>query len=488
MAGNTLLAPNIIGVYLQLALWGLYSCFFFATLWLIRERHAALSPTPLVLIFIYCLTLANLVISMAQGYVGFVGHYTDASTYFMHELTSVSSSVKLFFFFNASIIADGLIVWRLFVIWARNVQVIVVPLVALVIAGIGSVIVLANDVVAAKRQLPDYNHNVAYGWTVAIYLVLLLVNWTVTGLIVGRLCISSRSAKDPLNDGSRYTRIIRVIVESGTLYSVAAGAGMLSYVVGTDVTQTIVSYISPILVGIAPTLVVLQLNLTYVQPGDNKTGIAQTPHSPTAMEAGSMDPRQGRLPSPRCSSGISIMTNTDQSIPSQSRSRKDSTHHRTFGSLDSTVYESSRFGGSIGSNEKFASLVRSRIRQAEARDLPRDRKPSAATTIASASTDRPHVGSSGAQLEKPPPVIRPLSSESMSFISFFSDNESEIGVAITSGDWGQERPEVVEWRPSHRKRRTRTFSLPTSQQTRAMCNRVLPLNIASAYKPPSISP
>lgn len=116
------------------------------------------------------------------------------------------------------VIADTILVWRLYVIWSRDWRVTVIPLILLLASFIDGTLVIAF-----AGHGYGANHD---GPLVALiesyYAITLTLNALVTAFIVGRLWVASRRARE--TGGSRddpFTKVITALVESGTIYLVA---------------------------------------------------------------------------------------------------------------------------------------------------------------------------------------------------------------------------------------------------------------------------
>ena len=116
-------------------------------------------------------------------------------------------------------------VWRLFIIYAEDYRVIVVPLVALLGQFSAGVAMVAFDIIKlARGPLTATLEARRQASGLALICISLGLNWLITGLIVGRLWWADRElrksyASSDTPPASSYTRITVALVESGILYS-----------------------------------------------------------------------------------------------------------------------------------------------------------------------------------------------------------------------------------------------------------------------------
>ncbi|KAJ6478200.1 hypothetical protein C8R45DRAFT_1006760 [Mycena sanguinolenta] len=142
-------------------------------------------------------------------------------------------------------IADGLVIYRCFVIWERKWRVIIVPIIMLII----------STIYGLDFTLSPYPF---FGLTLA-------TNVLVTALTAGRIWWICRQSRAYLNTSEqrRYTSSVTILVESGVLYSVA----LLTYLIVISIPNLINTLGEPILqmltqvMGIAPTLIIVRVGL-----------------------------------------------------------------------------------------------------------------------------------------------------------------------------------------------------------------------------------
>ncbi|KAJ7319347.1 hypothetical protein DFH08DRAFT_390918 [Mycena albidolilacea] len=141
-------------------------------------------------------------------------------------------------------IADGLFIYRCYIIWNRNIYVVILPIIMLVI----------TVVFGVDQALPLAPF---FGITLATTVL-------VAALTAGRIWWIGRQTRAHLKPDvqRRYSNSISVIVESGVIYSV----GLLAYLILGAIPSTLVAQDPTVdmlaqLVGIVPTLVIVRVGL-----------------------------------------------------------------------------------------------------------------------------------------------------------------------------------------------------------------------------------
>ncbi|EMD31409.1 hypothetical protein CERSUDRAFT_119791 [Gelatoporia subvermispora B] len=126
------------------------------------------------------------------------------------------------------LIGDGILTYRCWVVWERRWKAVVVSVV-LWFAGLG----VSLGVIAKSAMLKGFDGINAPSLTPflgAAYTLTVALNIITTSLIVYRIWIVSREVRRYIAGGDRLTYVIRIIIESGALYSVTALVTLLTAV------------------------------------------------------------------------------------------------------------------------------------------------------------------------------------------------------------------------------------------------------------------
>ncbi|KAJ7466901.1 hypothetical protein FB451DRAFT_1259467 [Mycena latifolia] len=141
-----------------------------------------------------------------------------------------------------NVVADGLVIYRCYSIWDRNVYVVILPMILLIITSvIGWDILLPLD--------PFFGLSLA-------------TNVLVTALTAGRIWWICRKARAYLKTDlqKRYVSSISILVESGVIY----GASVLIYLIlgaSASIVQEPIFEMLAQIVGIVPTLIIVRVGL-----------------------------------------------------------------------------------------------------------------------------------------------------------------------------------------------------------------------------------
>ncbi|KAG8988302.1 hypothetical protein FRB94_003391 [Tulasnella sp. JGI-2019a] len=112
-----------------------------------------------------------------------------------------------------------------------------------------------------------------YNLTAELSLVItVFINILVTALIAGKIWWIKRLVRRiaaPEDDSDSYTAVILIVVESGLLCTLAQAAYLVAFASRSTAATSIIACLTPKVIALAPTLILLQINLGYLQPGDS---------------------------------------------------------------------------------------------------------------------------------------------------------------------------------------------------------------------------
>ncbi|KAG8988032.1 hypothetical protein FRB93_004315 [Tulasnella sp. JGI-2019a] len=160
--------------------------------------------------------------------------------------------------------------WRVFIIWSRDRRVIYVPIVLIVVGTVGRVMIVTFDILFAKRFqdptfLAQYN-----ALDVVVLSNVIAETWYSTGFICYRLWSMERQKRkvggashediNPQSATNRYSKVMRVLIRSGMLHSIALLAFITCILLQNLAGVNIINFMNNRITGIAATLIILQLN------------------------------------------------------------------------------------------------------------------------------------------------------------------------------------------------------------------------------------
>ncbi|KAL1751058.1 hypothetical protein FB107DRAFT_188905, partial [Schizophyllum commune] len=317
------------GIVISSFLYGVYLVMFCIALYILllplqpsyRARREPVNRVLVSVAVLMCITCTLHFIAqcLRMGYA-YVEHIEHPGTQppFLEDLSHPLAIVTGVCFTVAAILTDALTIYRLYMIWARNIWVCVAP--AITLAGMmvcGFVMCAVTQEAGSEVML--YGTSAGY-WLIATFIVGLCTNFVALGLIIVRFTKRDRAQPESARGVGGISLVITVIIESTLIYSyvsmsVASGPFLTLLSSGTKfinlmllIAQSNVSYtffciVIPV-IGIASHLLIIHVGyekyfkpLTSHGPFSSEraaTSIPMQVHSPTRSQFGD---RSSKVPS-----------------------------------------------------------------------------------------------------------------------------------------------------------------------------------------------
>ncbi|KAL6299347.1 hypothetical protein BKA93DRAFT_608471 [Sparassis latifolia] len=149
MGHVSLVSANLASVFFSSYLYGIFFILFCASMYFMARRHSELSAAGSIVnrsackdpLFIggvgfFITVTANWIIIVYRAFMAFVHHKNGTMPTEYYNIMNASEIVKTAIWLSALVISDAIIIYRLWVIWNRNIHVIIFP----VSAFLGSVV------------------------------------------------------------------------------------------------------------------------------------------------------------------------------------------------------------------------------------------------------------------------------------------------------------------------------------------------------------
>lgn len=268
-------------LWVESVLYGVYTMLFSACIYVLlhAKRRPGVGPNKPLLataIIIFSLCTIHVSVAFARGIIGFVDGQNvphGAEEYY----TKISLWLNIFkqaLYATNNIVADGLVIYRCYIVWNYSRWIIVGPIVMLLATTVCAYLAVYNfsQVVSGADV---FAFNIAQ-WGTALFAISLATNITVTSLIAGRIWwLSRETAVLGVKHLRKYHRAIAIIIESGAIYSVSLLILLVLYCLQSNAQYIAYDALSQIM-GIVPTLIIVRVGLgistqdanTYATSGD----------------------------------------------------------------------------------------------------------------------------------------------------------------------------------------------------------------------------
>ncbi|KAI0632672.1 hypothetical protein C8Q77DRAFT_835684 [Trametes polyzona] len=306
------LTSYLVSFFLNCLFFGIFFVTYAITIWLLvfngrrrrgQSRRRDLAQAGLLSVML-ALALAYMLLDVAINVKAFAGADGDLSTTLaLFDVTNRRSlwGPKLSILVTQTLLADGYLVYRLYVVWSRSLTVIIAPVLFLICeAAFGYTTV--HYQVHPEASPPSGTHRVALPgvMTILCFSSSLITNLLSTGLIAGRIIRSNRRVREFRLSGcgaaSQRSCLVDIVVQSAAIYSGALVVVLIAMFTATA-EPLVVLGILPSLAGAVFSLVIIRTRLSDAT-------------SPEAQEVDLQLPP--RLPPPqRIGTGLSIMVSRE---------------------------------------------------------------------------------------------------------------------------------------------------------------------------------
>jgi len=256
---------NFAGVVLSGVFYGLHLAVFLVSMYyVIRAPASGKISWPFLSLLIGFIIVGTLQVAAQarfgeliwidnRGFTGgpvawYHGHYDDP----MNVLGLAS-------FIFGNFLADGVLLYRMFIIWDRNIPIMIIPVLAY-LASTG--LSIAAVFQAAQPNSARWSHSTV-AFELPYWALTTALNVLITIILAFRLMRMRRAVVDTLgrDHAKPYTSVISMIVESAVIYACVGLICIITFAVGSNV----LNFVEPILgqtLCICPELIILRVSWT----------------------------------------------------------------------------------------------------------------------------------------------------------------------------------------------------------------------------------
>ncbi|THU98438.1 hypothetical protein K435DRAFT_660995, partial [Dendrothele bispora CBS 962.96] len=197
-----------------------------------QKKHQTLNkPMIVVSIVMFLLATVHAGVDLRRVLDAFL--HTDNPTGYLSKVNTVAYSVKSTAYCIQTLVGDGFVLYRLYLVWNGDKRV-VIPLLICFIASIGVGIGALQGFARASPQAPVFITEL-HQWIVSFFSLTLVTNFCCTTLIAARIWWSHRRMAG--NNMAVYGRSVMpaavIIIESGAIYSVCLIILLILYLSGS---------------------------------------------------------------------------------------------------------------------------------------------------------------------------------------------------------------------------------------------------------------
>ncbi|KAG8864042.1 hypothetical protein FRB96_006915 [Tulasnella sp. 330] len=233
-------------------------------LWARRKQSRVLAW---ITISLFMVTTLNLVFCATNEYNAWIKHTAAPGVAAYLGLANIVPIrwISYFLIELAEVLADTLLIWRLYVIWNKNKLIIILP--AILLASdfaMGTVIWLMAMITGITGRASRFTE-AFFVLSIANSTCAIVLNVFSTSLVISRLWWDSRRASTPHTRGL-YKAVIVSLVESGALFTTTLIIYAAFTFVEMDGLAALFQYFYIMVIAIAPLFIVIHLNASFPAP------------------------------------------------------------------------------------------------------------------------------------------------------------------------------------------------------------------------------
>ncbi|ESK94030.1 hypothetical protein Moror_12861 [Moniliophthora roreri MCA 2997] len=260
-----ILKAKLAALWMESAFWGMYTVLFVMCIFILGKKTGRVNKVLLgTATVMYVLSTGHVTVNFARAIVAFVEyeHAGGALAYYI-RLWDWSAVVREIIFTTLCIVADALLIYRLWAVWGYRMRIAVLPTTFLLAGTVCAFI----GIWGLTRISPgeDDRSGKVYSWVIAAFSMTLATNVTVTVLIAGRIWWAGREVESAF-DGKyvgtyrQVSGILGIVLESGAICSVFQLFTAILYGTGTNAVFLSWDPLAQV-IGIAPTIIIVRVGL-----------------------------------------------------------------------------------------------------------------------------------------------------------------------------------------------------------------------------------
>ncbi|KAI0827051.1 hypothetical protein BC628DRAFT_1502452 [Trametes gibbosa] len=254
---------SFVALWVETFFYGTYAVLYAICIYILAYKKGKGSPVnrPMVMATtaMFLMSTVHVIVDLVRGLKAFFNAEQDALAYYAQIWDGLSIFKQALYATN-NIVADGLVVYRCYVVWGYNWKIITVPVVMLISTTVCAYLAVYNF----SQVHPGDNvfaSNIAE-WGTALFSLSLATNIVVTSLIATRIWWIARQASHTLGrrHAEKYKNAVAIIIESGAIYSFCLMTLLILYCQQTNAQYIAYDSLAQIM-GIVPTLIVVRVGL-----------------------------------------------------------------------------------------------------------------------------------------------------------------------------------------------------------------------------------
>ncbi|KAJ7364666.1 hypothetical protein DFH08DRAFT_950231 [Mycena albidolilacea] len=275
---------NLAGLAVGGPLYGIYLMLYILSTFLLVKRSTGAPSAPLYrsAIFVSGLVLfiavtGNWILTVVRPFIGFVVFLNGtAAPAFFDDNSQITTTIQNSFIVVAILVSDGIIIYRLWIVWSRNKIVIILPILTLLGLAIAFILTLQttthiDDIAEDKGLTPGLIFTLTYVLCSAFKMRGLMIVYQYKHLLHWQITKTS----SPVG-GSNLRDFLSIIVESALIYTIWTIFYIIAHQINSNL-QFVAVILLPAVAGISNALIQARIGMDKtIETQHPLTGHAQS--------------------------------------------------------------------------------------------------------------------------------------------------------------------------------------------------------------------
>ncbi|TBU38076.1 hypothetical protein BD309DRAFT_972652 [Dichomitus squalens] len=254
---------SFVSLWVETLFYGAYTILFAICIYILfykKGKNVPLNkPMIATTIALFTMSTIHIILDCVRGLQAFFNPSMSPLEYYA-QIWDPLSIFKQALYATNNIVADGLVVYRCYIVWGHRLSIVVPSIIMLIATSVCGYLAVYNF----SQVHPGDNvfaSNIAE-WGTALFSLSLATNLIVTTLIASRIWWIGRQASSTLGrrHAVKYTNAMAIIIESGAIYSASLMTLLILYCQQTNAQYIVYDALAQIM-GIVPTLIVVRVGL-----------------------------------------------------------------------------------------------------------------------------------------------------------------------------------------------------------------------------------
>ncbi|KAG2137927.1 hypothetical protein DEU56DRAFT_343655 [Suillus clintonianus] len=294
MAGIPPDTGALMSAVLEGILYGFSVLMFMGTIWALtyksrmQDINRPIAMVAILLLLVSTVHMIVTIIRVENGFVKYRDTWPGGPAAFFADITEETYVIKHALYIFQTVVADGVMVYRCYVVW-QSIRVIILPSMlwcGIVVTGIHAV----YSVSQASSNPGDVFASQLTKWITAFFASTITTNLLCSGLLAYRIWMTERAVSRVRATSGTMMPIVRILVDAAVLYSIVLFSLLICFLSGNNGEGVLTDLVMPV-ISIAFYMVLIRITFNRKKHSHISKAVFSTPRGTT----GSGDTEQGIL-------------------------------------------------------------------------------------------------------------------------------------------------------------------------------------------------